>query len=231
MSATPPASAADDDTAAVRRAIAAMKSAYARVQNYTTTVHKQERIRGELLPVEQIELKFAKPQRVYMKWIGEVERGQEVLFVRGWNDSKLRVRKGSFPAVTVDLAPTSKLAMRRSRHAITEAGFGYTIGVIVRDFRRSQDHPEDRARYSLHDLAVHGQSSRCIEQHVPAPAARWYHAARARLCFDIRTAMPTRVTAWDSDGLLLEDYAYADTRLNVGFTDLDFSPTNPAYRF
>lgn len=209
-----------------------MESAYSRVRDYTTTFHKQERIGDRLNPIEQIEVKFARPLRVYLKWVGEVNRGQEVIFVRGWNGGKLRAHKGSFPDVTVDLAPTSRMAMKNSRHPITEAGFGYTIGVIARDARRSRAHPEDGTRYVIHDEStIHGAPSRCIEQIVRPAALSAYYAARARVCFDVRTHMPTRVSAWDQTGALPEDYGYEGTRLNVGLGDLDFSPDNPAYDF
>lgn len=212
--------------------LAEMQSAYSKVADYTTTFHKQERIGGKLMPPEKIEIKFAKPLRVYLKWVGEVNQGQEAIYVRGWNGGKIRVHKGSFPDVTVDLDPHSKLARKGSRHPITEAGFGHTIGIIAGDARRSREHPEDGTRYVVHgESMVHGALSRCIEQIVPAAVVESYYTARAKVCFNVRTRMPTRVTSWDTHGKLLEDYGYEDTRLNVGLGDLDFSPDNPAYNF
>ncbi len=83
----------------------------------------------------------------------------------------------------------------------------------------------------LGDATVYGAASRCLEQRVPAAAASHYYAVRARVCFDVRTKMPTRVSVWDGQDQLLEDYGYAQTKLDVGLTDLDFDPTNPAYNF
>lgn len=224
--------APDPEAARAYAYLARMESAYSRVADYTTTFHKQERLGARLMPREKIEVKFAKPLRVYLKWVGEVNQGQETIYVRGWNGDKMRAHKGSFPDVTVDLAPDSRLAMKHSRHPITEAGFGFTIGVIARDARRSRKHPEDGTRYVIAaESTVYGAPSRCIEQIVPPAAVSAYYAARARVCFDVRTSMPTRVTAWDIDGALLEDYGYENTRLNVGLRDLDFSPDNPAYNF
>lgn len=224
--------AADPEAERAYSYLAQMESAYSRVRDYTTTFHKQERLGSKLMPREQIEVKFARPLRVYLKWVGEVNQGQEVIYVRGWNGGKMRAHKGSFPDVTVDLEPTSRMAMRGSRHPITEAGFGHAIHTIADDARRSRAHPEDGTRYVVHDeTTVHGAPSRCIEQIVRPAAVSAYYAARARVCFDVRTHMPTRISAWDERGALLEDYGYENTRLNVGLVDLDFSPDNPAYHF
>ncbi len=216
----------------VRQYVFDMESAYKKVHDYTAVFYKQERVKGALQPTEQIELKFRKPLSVYMKWAGDVNPGQEAIYVAGWNGDQTRAHKGSFPDVTVNLRPTSAMAMRGNRHPITEAGFGHTIGLVVHDARRSEENPDDGTEYvDLGDATVHGAASRCLEQRVPAAAASHYYAARARVCFDVRTKMPTRVSVWDAQDQLLEDYGYAQTKLDVGLTDLDFDPSNPAYHF
>lgn len=217
----------------IRQLVFDMEKAYERVQDYTTTFHKQERVKGTLLPKEEIELKFRKPFSIYLRWVGEVNQSREVIFEKGWNDDKIRAHKGSFPDVTVSLRPDSSMAMQGNRHPITEAHFGHAIAVIARDARLSESRPEDNVRYvDLGERTVYGARSRCIEATTPSDGLfSPYYAPRAKICFDVATKMPTRITVWNADGDLVEDYGFEGTRLNVGLTDTDFDPGNADYNF
>ena len=54
------------------------------VKDYTCKFFKQEFWHGKMQPQEIALMKFQKPHSVYMKWVGEEKKGQEVLFRRGW---------------------------------------------------------------------------------------------------------------------------------------------------
>ena len=167
----PAAAVADDDgeAAKIRQYVFAMEKAYDEISDYTTTMHKQERVKGHLLPREELQVKFRKPFGIYLKWIGEVNHSREVIFVKGWNDDKLRAHKGSFPDMTVNLKPDSSLAMQGNRHNITEAHFGRVVELIARDARLSESRPQDVVRYiDLGEKIIHGARSRCIEALTPA---------------------------------------------------------------
>jgi outer membrane lipoprotein-sorting protein len=225
-------SAPADVAAEMRQHVFAMQRAYGRVQDYTATFYKQERVKGELLPIETIELKFRKPFGVYMRWLSGDFAGREVLFVRGWNDDKIHAHQGSFPDITVNLRPDSSLAMRGNRHPITNVGFGETIRLLVRDARLAEARPQDDVQYvDLGLWDIHGARSRCLEARAPGGKSSPYYAPRAKICFNVTTKMPTRVSIWDDEDNLVEDYAYADVRLNPGLGDADFDPANPDYDF
>jgi len=229
---SPEAGAASDVGAQLRQQVFAMERAYSRVQDYTATFYKQERVKGELLPLETMELKFRKPFGVYLRWTTGAFAGREVLYVRGWNDDKVRAHQGSFPDITVNLRPDSSLAMRGNRHPITKVGFGEIIRLMVRDARLAEARPQDDVTYvDLGEWEVHGTRSRCIEARAPGGKFSPYYAPRAKICFNVSTRMPTRVSVWDDEDNLVEDYAYADVRLNPGLTDADFDPDNPSYNF
>ncbi|MCA9660340.1 MAG: DUF1571 domain-containing protein, partial [Myxococcales bacterium] len=83
--------------------VESMERAYKNVDDYTATFVKRERVRGRLLPREVMELKFAKPFKVYLRWGSGKHEGQEVLYVDGWNGGKIRAHTGKFPDITVDL--------------------------------------------------------------------------------------------------------------------------------
>jgi outer membrane lipoprotein-sorting protein len=220
------------ESAEVMRIIQRMEAAYARVDDYTAVFIKQERVKDKLVPRETMELKFRKPFAAYLKWTGGKKEGQEVIYVRGWNNGKIRAHQGRFPDITVDLEPENSLAMRGNRHPITDLGIGNTIDLIARDARLASARPVDNVEaYDLGVSTIHGARARCVE--VFTPDRRWsgYYAYHARFCVDQSTSLPIRVTVWGRDGELLEDYTYAKVKLNVGLTDQDFSPDNPAYGF
>lgn len=227
-----PAAAPADLGAQLRQQVYAMDRAYRSVQDYTAIFYKQERVNGELLPVETIEMKFRKPFGVYMHWVSGDFAGREVLYVKGWNDDKIHAHQGSFPDITVNLKPDSSLAMRGNRHPITKAGFGETIRLLVKDARLAEARPQDDVKYEdLGEWEVHGARSRCLEARAPGGKFSPYYAPRAKICFNAKTRMPTRVTIWDDEDNIVEDYSYADVRLNPGLTDADFDPENPNYNF
>lgn len=220
------------DGAELREHVYAMERAYSSIHDYTATFHKQERVKGRLLAKETMQLKFRKPFDVYLRWVGGDFDGREVLYVRGWNEDKLRAHQGSFPDVTVNLRPDASLAMRGNRHPITQLGFGEVIKLMVRDARLSAVRPQDGVQYVDHgESTVHGARSRCIEAITPVRNYSPYYATRAKICFNVQTKMPTQVSVWDSEDQLLEQYGFEDVRLNVGLGDADFDPENPDYNF
>jgi outer membrane lipoprotein-sorting protein len=216
----------------MRRCLYNMEKAYEKVEDYTTIFLKQERVNGKLLPKETVFMKFRKPFSVYMKWIGEPRRNQEVLFVSGWNNNKLLAHKGSFPDLTVALDPRGSLAMTDNRHPITDVDIGTTINLIVKDVRRAEQHPEDGCRMVDHGVAqVFGANSRCVEAVMPARKDSGYYAHRAMVCVNLPTGLPNKVTIWDYNNELVEDYGYQNVKTNVGLAAKDFDRNNPDYDF
>lgn len=220
------------DTTAVRQYVTKMQDAYEQVSDYRCIFKKQERVGGNLLPQETILLKFKKPFSIYMKWIKEPHKGQEIIYVRGWNDNELRAHPGSFPDLTVNLDPNGLLAMRDERHPVTEAGIGYTIKLVTDDFNYAVKHPQDGVKYYNRGLKkVSGRTTRCFEALMPIRSDSAYYAHRAVVYMDTTLALPARVTIYNNSNLLIEDYIYADIHLNVGLTKEDFNPDNPKYDF
>jgi hypothetical protein len=58
-----------------------------------------------------------------------------------------------------------------------------------------------------------------------------YYAGRVVLDVDEELRLPIRATIYDHDGNLYERYEHRDLKINVGLTDADFDPKNPAYDF
>lgn len=220
---------APDIAAHVERMMSEMAQAYDKVRDYTTILHKRERVKGKLLPAEKLAIKFRKPYSIYIKWVGEVNQGQETIYVRGANGGKLRAHRGSFPKATLDLAVNHKFAMLNNRHPVTEASLGHVIDLISTNLRRGK--ADARGVMILRDAGEstrHGVRVRCIEAEFPADD---YYGKKARVCVFVDGKLLSRIQIWDGAGRLVEDYEYEKLRVNVGLSARDFDSTNPAYDF
>lgn len=212
--------------------IAPMQKEYRRIHDYTCIFYQQERIDGKLLPQQTIRMKFRKPFSVYMKWIKEPYKGQEIIYVHGWNNGKLRVHPGSFPDITVNLDPNGSLAMKDNRHPVTEAGIGFTIQIVAKDIQTALAHPGDSVQYfDQGQKKVMGREAQCLEAIMPVKSISRYYAHRAVICIDDKWKLPTHVAIYDSTNTLIEEYYYSDIKINPGLTDEDFNPDNPDYNF
>ncbi|KAF0234145.1 MAG: hypothetical protein FD177_1057 [Desulfovibrionaceae bacterium] len=105
-----------------------VEAGYAKVQDYTATFLKQERVEGKLLDQERISIKFMKPFKVYMKWL-EVSV-KEALYVQGAYSDKVQARcDGLLGLWTWSFSPRDPRLMEGNRHPITDIGFGFIIDV------------------------------------------------------------------------------------------------------
>jgi hypothetical protein len=212
----------------VAAAVAEMQRAAAAFVDVTCTVRKTE-YKGGQLPEEVALLKLRnRPRAVYMRWIGAAQRGREVLWREGWNGGRLRAHPGSFPDLTLNLAPTSWLAMRGSRHPVTQIGFDYILELLARDLAAVEATPACLVRAEeLGAQTVGGAAARCYDVEMDKGRCPGLYGWRARFCMDDATRLPSRVQVWDrEDGelRLVEEFIYEELRLDTGLTDADFDP-------
>ena len=103
------------------RLIHEAQQAYRNVQDYTCLLVKRERTNGRLPPENVMEMKVrTQPFSVYLRWLQpRTEAGQEVCYVAGRNNGKMRVHpKGMLGSVAgfISLDPNDP---RRGRPAAT----------------------------------------------------------------------------------------------------------------
>ncbi len=117
----------------LQKAEAAIKN----VKDYTGYMDKQERfIEDGLGKVEKTFFKFQRPFKVYIKFLN-VYNGREAIFVRGRNDNEVKVHKGTFPDITVNLDPQGGTAMEGNHHPVTDFGLESTIRISARNLRKA----------------------------------------------------------------------------------------------
>ena len=217
------------------------------VRDYTCTLVKRERVHGELLEHEFISCKIrhahqgdrgAVPFSVYLAFRKpESTKGREVIFVDGLHAGKIVAHEGGLKGrflPTVELMPTSTLAMRGNRYPITE------IGILTLTRRLIEKGERDRRQGDCQVRLIDGARVKdrvCTMLEVVHPEERpHFDFHLARVFLDNELKMPIRYEAygWPAAGEkppLLEEYTYTDIKVNVGLTDEDFNRENPKYRF
>lgn len=216
----------------VEGVLKSMQEAHAALDDYVAVFHQKQRFDDELSPLEKITLKFKKPFSVYMNWLDGENQGREVIYIKGAYDGKMWVHNGSFPDLTLCLEPETCKALSKGRHSVTEAGVGFIVDTIARDVARSKSRPLDKVSgWDYGERQVAGEPSRCMELITPPRKDSGYYCHRAYICQSKRTGLLNKITVWDFRNLVVEDFEFVDTKVNVGLTAKDFDPENPEYKF
>lgn len=119
-------------------ALETMEKAAAGTKDYTMRLVKRELRGAELSPEETIVIKWQRPQRIYLHEIAGLSEGQEVLYAPGWNKNRIKVHKGSFPDVNLNLDPYGTLAMAHSHHPVPEVSLVHLVDLVLDNIRRAR---------------------------------------------------------------------------------------------
>lgn len=224
----------------------------AKVRDYTCRLAKRERIDGRLLLHEVIDVKLRQPglssagspvpMGVYMKWFAPNKiEGREVVWTQGKNYNNLMATKGgegNLRTFTLTVPLKSARAMERTHYPISEIGMLNLAERLIQDGVKHMEldsRRECRVRVA-EGAKIDGRVCRYIE--VVFPVQRdgiKFH--KAQIFVDQQLEMPVRYAAYSwpkeagGEPPLLEEFTYVNVKLNVGLTDKDFDPKNPAYKF
>lgn len=224
---------------ALRIAEAGLERIENSIHDYQCTLVKRERISGKLLEHEFMEAKIRhKPFSVYLAFTNPASvRGREVLFVEGQNNNNLMAHEGGalLKLVTVNLNPTSSLAMRNNRYPITEIGVKNLVERLIEVAKEDMQYGECEVKFTP-NAKINGRVCTLIEVVHPVPRSNFrFH--KAHIFIDDQLQVPVRFASWDwpaqngGEAPLLEEYTYLNMKINNGFTDADFDPKNPNYKF
>ncbi len=203
------------------------RAAYAKIKDYSCTMIKRERLQGELTPNHVITLKVrARPFSVSMVWQEPKDlEGQEVVYVAGKNDGKMRVRPGGLLGSIgfLSLAVDDPRVRKTSRHKVTAAGLGNLIEECARGWQVERTLKQTQVRIGTFSFA----KRRCTRAELTHPTSlggKFKHY-RNVLYFDQETGLPIRVEnyRWPAKvgdkPLLAEVYSYVNLRLNPALAD------------
>ena len=201
------------------------------VDGYTAELSKQERIGGELSDVQRIRMKLRHaPHSVYMKWLSG-DKGREAIYVHGRNDNEMLVHAGGWrarflPVLSVD--PAGSLAMRESRHPVTEAGL---LGLAAKWLEARQADAEGMTYAVETDTFDGAVCHKLTATYASADLDPVY--SRVTLWVDAGRLVPLAAVnhGWEDGNALVERYEYRDINLDATLTDADFDRANRQYAF
>ena len=220
------------------RAIAASQARYERVDDYTCTFYKRERIAGRMTPLHIMDMKVrTKPKSIYFRF-QQPAQGREAIYIAGRHSGKILahdVGLNKLIAGTLQLEPTSSRAMEDCRHPITEAGIGPLLDTLAKRWAVELN-PDDSIITFSDDIVVGPHRCTMIESTHPHRQPHFLHH-KVRVYIDEENGLPIRFEAYDwpkhhrALPELSEEYSYMQLKLNVGLRDIDFDVTNSQYSF
>ncbi|MCA1684773.1 MAG: DUF1571 domain-containing protein [Planctomycetia bacterium] len=210
-----------------------------RVESYTATFHKQERLNGTLGAEQTLAMKVRqKPFAIYFKFLGP-QAGKEVVYAEGHHDNKLIAHSGGvarFLVPRLAVPPDHPLALSDSRHPITEAGLANLTTRLIHFRRIDLDDPRAVTVLDRTTDAQGHDRLRSVHVHPNPHPDRPF--ARIEVLYDPDTFFPLDIRNYDwpqpgraEELPLVERYTYEDLDLEASLTALDFDPANPAYAF
>jgi hypothetical protein len=210
-----------------------------RVDAYTATFRKQERIRGTLGPEQTLAMKVRQePFSIYLKFL-EPRAGKEVVYREGSHDNHVIAHNGDWTRRLIPrlkVAPTDPIALADSRHPVTDAGLHNLTDKLVGYRRMDLEDPDARTVLDWCTDAESRAWPRSIHTHPHRKAERPF--AHVEVLYDPETFIPRKITSfdWPEPGHageldLAECYTYDDIDLDAPLTELDFDPANPEYAF
>ncbi len=174
-----------------------------KISAYTATFVKQERIGDALTELQVIQLRMVhQPKRISMKWEGGKDAGQRVIYAEGENEGDMLVRKLNGIEArlgVISLNPAGAMAMKHSRHPITDAGL-LNLTKITRQHRQADLKLESGVSAKLLDhQKLNGRDCQClvIEYAKPEFASDEKKEYRKTLIYiDSQTKLPSCIRCY-----------------------------------
>ncbi|WP_422930558.1 DUF1571 domain-containing protein [Singulisphaera sp. PoT] len=208
------AATSDDESAEkLESVLAESRKKLNSLSSYQVTIKRQERVGETLQPAEEALLSIRRnPKAVRLEWPTGPHKGREVIYATGDGDGLLHVNMADslVPMVPLALAPDSPLAMRNSRHPISEAGFDNILENIEKNFKpASTNKAAGKVTYQgTENPGQLKQPSHKIVRVTPT-GETWV------VYIDPDTMFPVMVQATSAKGDLLERYLFVDPKTDV----------------
>jgi hypothetical protein len=213
--------------------VTAMQQGAAQPEGFEIRMQRQERIDGEWSDkpfLNHIRLR-RQPRQVYMAWLpGGPKAGQEILFdARQRTDAMYGHLGGVLGFVSKWIPLDGSIARQNSNHTVLNLGPDFVAEVLAREVTRQSAAGRSTRADQVEVISVAGQRTVALTWS-PGAADPAAYAARTRVCLNLRQPWALQIESWAASGEIRERILYERVEPKA-FTDLDFDPKNPAYRF
>lgn len=207
----------------------------AHLDSYIVRLIRRENVKGKSGPEEIIALSFRnEPFSVHFKWLGDVAKGREVVYVKGRFESKIHTKVAAGDALLLpagarlSLSPDNPLVRSASRHPITDTGIAHCIqsltSVLDAQERGDRRHgtlaaiaPQRRPEYP--------QPVETLERIMPpGDEPELPRGGRRLIFFNPELQLPMLVLTYDDKGNEVEYYRYDRLITPANLDDDDFNP-------
>lgn len=221
------------DTKAANEFRVLLKAADAKVKasrDVHCTLVRREMVNGTLQPEEVLDFKDRfQPHSIRLKWIGDVHKGREIIWVEGANDNKVLVRPEKDGIVGVmglfnknlRFALDSPEMKSNSRYPPDHAGYDLLMGKLTSVFAEA-----DGLKLAwVKAYAIEMESGKKVRRFDVTYEPKFLREdiSKVSLWFDTGTSLVVRSVEYNGKGQIAEDYRWQDLKLNVGLTDTDFT--------
>jgi len=218
----------------------------ASVSDYSAILVKRERVNGVVSSPSYMRVKVRCPRQtevgttpfsIYMKFLKPRKcAGREVIWVDGQDDNKLCVHEtGILGMKRLHLDPDGWLAMQNNKYPVYDVGLENLMIKLIERAERDRNAGMCEVQYRDGVELMKRKCSLIELRHHEKKAPYDFH--KALVFIDEELNLPIRFASYDwptgpgAEPELIEEYTYAKIAVNQGFTDLDFSPDNPAYKY
>ena len=213
-----------------------------KVNDYSAVIVKQERVGSKLVETVMFAKIREKPFSVYLYFLDRSDnksvKGREVIYAQGRNHDYLMAHTPGLQDATVGtiaLDPKGFLALNAERYPITEIGLANLCRQLIARGESAGDPSRGTVKRYAH-ARINKRACTLLEIAYPVQEPKnWGYLARVFL--DNEWHFPVHVEVYElpRDGgkrpQLVEEYIYLDLKLNNGYSDADFDPKNPQYKF
>ncbi len=171
------------------------------------------------------------PLQAYVAWlVGGPKAGQEILYdARRRPDEMYGHLGGSLNVLSMWTSLDGSLARQNSRHSVLDLSPRFIADVVSAELQRYRAEGRSPQADVIEVATVAGQ--RCLAlSWTPPSGPPAHYAARTRICLNLGQPWVLQVESWDAAGEVQERILF-DKIVPATFTDTDFDPANPAYRF
>jgi Protein of unknown function (DUF1571) len=207
------------------------------VKDYEADFVKRELL-GRRLQATTMKLKLREePFSVYLKFV-DANAGREVIYFQGRNNNQLLIHEAGLKSLvgTVVRAPNAADVMAENRYPVTMIGLKSMLEKVIKQWEEEGKFGEVKTQKYPSAKLPSGEECIAYESLHPTPRNQFkFHITR--LWIETKTGLAIRVEQLgfpqkgDKAPPVIEEYTYANLKLNVKLSDIDFDRTNRAYAF